>query len=368
MADQICSGILEMNKKGFGFLRVDLKTLNQNPKDVHVNQDLVRKFNLQQGVLITGTTRPDNRGGETLAKIDTICGKPAAEYPRSVCAFDRLTSINPDQKIRFETVPEKTTTRAVDLLCPVGKGQRGLIVAPPRTGKTVLLQDMANGVAKNHPDMKLLVLLVDERPEEVTDMRRSINGSVYASTSDYDYVSHIRLANLVIDICKRLVEVGDDVILFMDSITRLGRAFNQNTASSGKTLSGGIDSNALAQPKKIFGSARCAEEGGSLTIIATALIDTGSRMDEYIFQEFKGTGNMELVLDRKMADRRIYPALDIMQSGTRKEELLMSEAELKKITDLRRQFSRVDPTSAMEMLLKIFSAHPTNQEIINKEL
>jgi transcription termination factor Rho len=296
--------------------------------------------------------------------VDTIEGHPAADF--RAAAFEELTPIDPDRPIRLETDKEPLTTRLMELLTPVGMGTRGLIVAPPRTGKTVLLQHVSQGVSANHPEMHQMVLLVDERPEEVTDMRRTLKAEVVASSSDHDAASHIRTAELVIERAKRLAESGKDVFVLLDSLTRLARAYNKSTRDTGRTLSGGMDLKALEVSKKLFGAARCFEEGGSLTVLGTALIETGSRMDDVIFQEFKGTGNMELVLDRKLADRRIYPAIDISQSGTRKEERLLAPEVHRRVTLLRRTLVDMQPIQAMEMLVKKIGATPSNAAFLDQ--
>ena len=293
--------------------------------------------------------------------IDGIAPDDYAEVKR----FDELTPINPDHWYQLETGPQPLTTRVMDLLTPLGKGQRALIVAPPRSGKTIMLQHISHGIATNHPDTKLIVLLIDERPEEVTDMRRNVNGEVIASSLDEDIESHVRLSQLVVERCRRLTEMGQDVFLLMDSITRLARAFNKWVGNTGRTMSGGVDIKAMDIPKKLFATARSFEEGGSLTIVGTALIDTGSRMDELIFQEFKGTGNMELVLDRKLADRRVWPAIDISQSGTRREELLLPPETLHAVTMLRRTLTSMHPVDAMEQLTKQLEKHDSNERFIN---
>jgi transcription termination factor Rho len=290
-------------------------------------------------------------GGLELLELIAINNLPIEAYERLV-TMEELTPTDPDERLRFATGPEPTTTRVVDLLTPVGKGQRALIVAPPRSGKTVLLQHMAHGISENHPEVKLKVLLVDERPEEVTDMKRTVRGEVVASSSDMNSDAHVRVAELVLEQSRREVEFGHDVVIFLDSLTRLGRAYNRETGSSGRTLTGGIDARALERPKRIFGAARNIEHGGSLTIIATALIETGSRMDEVIFQEFKGTGNMEMVLDRSISDMRIWPAVDVRLSGTRKEEKLYTPEELPRVRELRRQIAAQDPLSAIQEVLQ----------------
>jgi transcription termination factor Rho len=355
-------GIVEVSGKGFGFLRDPKRTFAQHPNDVFVTPELCRAFNLRDGQWVKGLTRRGNRGAQ-LFKITEINGDDPDKSLR-LPAFDELTVVSPNKFIRLETVPERFTTRVIDLMCPIGKGQRGLIVAPPRTGKTTLLQHIGDAVVKNHPDIKLLILLVDERPEEVTEIRRTVpTAEIMASSNDSDIKSHTRIAQLAIERAKRLVESGKDVFLLLDSITRVGRAFN-NAMGGGRTMSGGLDARALEIPRKIFAAARNTEEAGSLTIIATALIETNSRMDEVIFQEFKGTGNMELVLDRKVADMRIYPAVDIFQSGTRREELLLPEADLHKINVIRRGLAGHKPVEAIERLLFFVKKFPTNAQML----
>jgi transcription termination factor Rho len=356
-------GIVEVSGKGFGFLRDPKRMFAQHPADVFVTPELCRAYNLRDGQWVKGQTRRGNRGSQ-LFKITSINGDDP-DKSLHLPAFDELTVVSPDKFIRLETVPERHTTRVIDLMCPIGKGQRGLIVAPPRTGKTTLLQHMADAVVKNHKDINLIILLVDERPEEVTEIKRTVpTAEIMASSNDSDIKSHTRIAQLAIERAKRLVESGKDVFLLLDSITRVGRAFNNATGGGGRTMSGGIDSRALEIPRKIFAAARNTEEAGSLTIIATALIDTGSRMDELIFQEFKGTGNMELVLDRKISDQRIYPAIDIFQSGTRREELLLPEADLHKINVIRRGLAGHKPIEAIERLLFFVKKFPTNAQML----
>ncbi len=355
-------GIVEVSGKGFGFLRDPKRSFAQHPNDVFVTPELCRAYNLRDGQWVKGLTRRGNRGAQ-LFKITEINGDDPDKSLR-LPAFDELTVVSPNKFIRLETVPERFTTRVIDLMCPIGKGQRGLIVAPPRTGKTTLLQHIGDAVVKNHPDIKLLILLVDERPEEVTEIKRTVpTAEIMASSNDSDIKSHTRIAQLAIERAKRLVESGKDVFMLLDSITRVGRAFN-NAMGGGRTMSGGLDSRALEIPRKIFAAARNTEEAGSLTIIATALIETNSRMDEVIFQEFKGTGNMELVLDRKIADMRIYPAVDIFQSGTRREELLLPEADLHKINVIRRGLAGHKPVEAIERLLFFVKKFPTNAQML----
>ncbi len=352
-------GIVEVSGKGFGFLRDPKRGFAQHPADVFVTPELCRSYGLRDGQWVKGETRRGNRGAQ-LFRITEINGdSPAAAA--TLPTFDELTVLSPMEMIRMETVPERYTTRVIDLMAPIGKGQRGLIVAPPRTGKTTLLQHIGDAVVKNHPDLKLIILLVDERPEEVTEIKRTVpTAEIMASSNDSDVKSHTRIAQLAIERAKRLVESGKDVFVLLDSITRVGRAFNNATAGGGRTMSGGIDARALEIPRKLFAAARNTEEAGSLTIIATALIDTGSRMDELIFQEFKGTGNMELVLDRKISDQRIYPAVDIFLSGTRREELLIPADDLHKISVIRRGLSGHKPMEAMERLLFFLHKFPTN--------
>ena len=302
--------------------------------------------------------------GPRLREILDVDGMVPDEY-KNVKTFDELTPINPENWLKLEIGPEPLTTRVMDLLTPLGKGQRALIVAPPRTGKTILLQHISQGISTNFPDVKLIVLLIDERPEEVTDMKRAVHGEVVASSLDRDVESHVRLSQLVVERCKRLAEMGKDVVMLMDSITRLARAFNKWVGNTGRTMSGGVDIKAMDIPKKLFATARLFEEGGSLTIVGTALVDTGSRMDELIFQEFKGTGNMELVLDRKLADRRVWPAIDISQSGTRREEKLLPPETLRAITMLRRTLSTMHPVDAMEQLTAKLAKYKSNQDFIN---
>ena len=358
-------GVLELHPKGYGFLRNSARHYAAQTADPYVSANLVQRFGLREGVLVSGPTEPPRKGnGVRLAKVANIEGEAPEKYGRR--NFDDLTPIDPHEHIVLETGPEPLTTRVMDMLTPIGKGQRGLIVAPPRTGKTILLQHIAQAVARNHPEMHVMMLLVDERPEEVTEMRRTVKGEVIASSSDRDTASHVRTAQLVVERAKRLAEQGKQAFVLLDSLTRLARAYNKNVGNSGRTMSGGIDIRALEVPKRLFGSARVFEEGGSLTVMGTALIETGSRMDEIIFQEFKGTGNMELVLDRKLADRRIFPAMDISQSGTRKEERILPPEVLQRVTLLRRGLVSLNPVSAMEALVKKLPAYPTNAEFLDR--
>ena len=363
-AETVARGVLEVGEKGFGFLRNPARSFQISPNDIYVSPDLIRKFKLRAGVEIEGRAVPPKKGSPQLAEIYTINGQPP-EKLLSLKKFDDLTSINPNERFVLETVADRYTTRVVDLIAPVGKGTRGLIVAAPRTGKTTLLHHIADAVLTNHPDVHVMVLLVDERPEETTDFRRSIKGGeVIASTNDQTIDEHVRTAKIAIERAKRMVEFGKDVFIVLDSITRLARAFNNYIGSTGRTMTGGLDARAMEQPRRIFASARKAEEGGSLTIIATALVDTGSRMDELIFQEFKGTGNSELVLDRKIAEQRYWPAVDINASGTRREELLLTPKDLEAITRLRRALSEVEPVDAIQRLLTGLTKFKTNKEFL----
>ncbi|HEY0759745.1 MAG TPA: transcription termination factor Rho [Acidisarcina sp.] len=344
-------GVLEILPDGYGFLRSPDYNYLPGPDDIYVSPSQIRKFDLKTGDTISGNVRPPHEGEKyfALVKIEAI-NFESPEETRNKILFDNLTPLYPQERIKMETVRESISGRVMDLLTPVGKGQRGLIVAPPRTGKTMLLQTIANSVTTNHPEVVLIVLLIDERPEEVTDMQRSVKGEVISSTFDEPAARHVQVAEMVIEKAKRLVEHKRDVVILLDSITRLARAYNTIVPPSGKVLSGGVDSNALQRPKRFFGAARNIEEGGSLTIIATALVDTGSRMDEVIFEEFKGTGNMEIILDRKLVDKRVFPAIDIQRSGTRKEELLISKEDLQRIWVLRRVLNPLSPVEAMELL------------------
>lgn len=357
-------GMLELHPNGYGFLRSPDNGYSRERSDPFVPGTMIEKYRLRQGLMIRGMVQHFRKQqGPRLKEITDVDGLPPEQYA-SVKTFDQLTPINPNQWFRLETGPAPLTTRVMDLLTPLGKGQRALIVAPPRTGKTIMLQHISHGIATNYPDVKLIVLLVDERPEEVTDMKRNIKGEVIASSLDQDIESHVRISQLVIERCRRLAELGRDVFLLMDSITRLARAFNKYVGNSGPTMSGGVNIKAMDVPKKLFATARAFEEGGSLTIVGTALIDTGSRMDELIFQEFKGTGNMELVLDRKLSDRRVFPAIDISQSGTRREELLLDPLTLHAVTMLRRTLSSMHPVDAMEQLCKQLGRFKTNADFI----
>ena len=359
-----CTGILDVLPDGFGFLRTNGFT--QGDRDVYVSLSQIRRFGLRRGDLVAGQVREpkDNEKYNALLKIDDVNGiDPETARKRPV--FEQLTPLYPEQRLRLETDEHDTAARIMDLLCPLGKGQRGLVVSPPKAGKTTILKKLANSIAVNNPEVDLFVLLVDERPEEVTDMERSVKGTVVSSTFDQPSENHVQVTELVLDRVKRLVEMGHDVVVLLDSITRMARAFNLNTPASGRILSGGVDSTALYPPKKFFGAARNIEEGGSLTILATALIDTGSRMDEVIFEEFKGTGNMEIRLDRKLADKRIFPAIDIELTGTRKEELLMEPAEAAAVWKLRGVLHSLDPAAAIELLIKKIRETKNNAEFLS---
>ncbi len=358
-------GVLEVLPDGYGFLRSSTYNYLPSPDDIYVSPSQIKRFFLKTGDTVTGQVRPpkDNERFYALLRVEAVNDVPP-EKIRERTLFDNLTPLYPQNRIKLETAPGDYSMRIVDLLSPIGKGQRGLIVSPPKSGKTVLLQQMANSISRNHPDIHLMILLIDERPEEVTDMQRSVQAEVIASTFDEPPERHVQVSNMVIEKAKRLVEVGQDVVILLDSITRLARAYNTIVPHSGRILSGGVDANALQKPKRFFGAARNIDEGGSLTIIATALIDTGSRMDEVIFEEFKGTGNMELVLNRDLADRRIFPAIDLNKTGTRKEELLLSEEELNKIWILRKFLSNYDPVEAMEFLLDRMKGTKSNKEFL----
>jgi transcription termination factor Rho len=344
-------GVLEILPDGYGFLRSPDYNYLPGPDDIYVSPSQIRRFDLRTGDTISGQVRPPHEGEKyfALVKIEAI-NYETPEEARNKILFDNLTPLYPSERIRLETTRENISGRIMDLLTPVGKGQRGLIVAPPRTGKTMLLQSIANSITANHPEIVLIVLLIDERPEEVTDMQRTVKGEVISSTFDEPASRHVQVAEMVIEKAKRLVEHKRDVVILLDSITRLARAYNTVVPPSGKVLSGGVDSNALQRPKRFFGAARNIEEGGSLTIIATALIETGSRMDDVIFEEFKGTGNMEIILDRKLVDKRVFPAIDIQRSGTRKEELLIPKDDLNRIWVLRKVLNPLSVTESMELL------------------
>ena len=358
-------GVLEVMAEGYGFIRSPESNYLPGPDDVYVSPSQIRRFDLRTGDTLTGMVRGprENERFFALVKVESVNFEPPDTAQKAL--YDNLTPLYPRERLRLETTPDNYTARVLDLLTPIGKGQRGLIVAAPRTGKTFILQNMANAIVANNPDVTLIVLLIDERPEEVTDMQRIVKGEVIASTFDEPAARHVAVAEIVIEKAKRLVEHKRDVVILLDSITRLARAYNAIAPSSGKILSGGVDSNALQRPKRFFGAARKIEDGGSLTIIATALVDTGSRMDEVIFEEFKGTGNMEIVLDRKMSDRRIYPAVDINRSGTRKEELLLPKDELSRVWILRKVMSSLSPIEAMELILERMAKTKSNKEFLD---
>jgi transcription termination factor Rho len=360
------SGVLEILPDGFGFLRAPDYNYLPGPDDIYVSPSQIRRLGLKKGDTIEGPIRSPKEGERyfALLKVDSV-NFDSPEKNREKTLFSNLTPLHPAERLNLENEPDNFSMRVMNIMSPIGKGQRGLVVAPPRTGKTVLLKDIANSIAKNHKEVTLIVLLIDERPEEVTDMARSVNGEVVSSTFDEPPQRHIQVAEMVIAKAKRLVEAKKDVVVLLDSITRLARAYNTVVPPSGKILSGGVDSNALHRPKRFFGAARNIEEGGSLTIIATALVETGSRMDEVIFEEFKGTGNMEIVLDRKMSDRRLYPAIDMNRSGTRKEDLLLSPEEMNRSWILRNLLSSMKPADAMEFLLQRMKGTKTNQEFFD---
>jgi len=359
-------GILEILSEGFGFLRSTDSNYLPGPDDIYISPSQIKRFGLKTGDTISGQIRPpkDNEKYFALLKVETInYDDPAVAKDKII--FDNLTPIYPNERIRLETISENMSTRVMDLFTPIGKGQRGLIVAPPRTGKTMLLQAIANSITANHKEIQLIVLLIDERPEEVTDMMRSVNGEVISSTFDEPATRHVQVAEIVIEKAKRLVEHKRDVVILLDSITRLARAYNTVVPSSGKILSGGIDASAMQKPRRFFGAAKNIEEGGSLTIVATALIDTGSRMDEVIFEEFKGTGNMEIYLDRKLAEKRVFPAIDINKSGTRKEELLLENGDLSRIWLLRKVLQPMNPVESMEFLLEKMADTESNKDFLS---
>ncbi len=361
-------GVIEVLSEGYGFLRFQEYSYLSSSEDIYVSPSQVHKFDLRTGDTVSGSVRPP-KGGEKYFALLTV-EAINFEDPDVVLAlrknkkFEKLTPLYPDEQINLETTPDNVSGRVMDLLTPIGKGQRGLIVAAPRTGKTMILQGIAMALALNHPEVQLIVLLIDERPEEVTDMARNVKGEVISSTFDEGPVRHTKVADIVLEKAKRLVEMGKDVVILLDSITRLARAHNAVTPPSGKVLSGGVDANALNKPKKFFGAARNIEAGGSLTILATALVDTGSRMDEVIFEEFKGTGNMEINLDRRLVDKRVFPAIDLFRSGTRKEELLIEADDLNKIWVLRKVLSQMSEVEAMELLIDKLSKTKTNKDFM----
>jgi len=358
-------GVLEILPDGFGFLRAPDYNYLPGSDDIYVSPAQIRRFGLKTGDTIEGQIRPPKEGERyfALLKVSSV-NHDTTEALRTKLNFDDLTPLYPDERIKMEVKNGDLSARVIDLFCPIGKGQRALIVAPPRTGKTVLLQKIANSITENHPEIVLMVLLIDERPEEVTDMQRSVKGEVVSSTFDEPAVRHVQVAEMVIEKAKRLIEHRKDVVILLDSITRLARAYNSVVPASGKILSGGVDSNALHKPKRFFGAARNIEEGGSLTIIGTALIETGSRMDEVIFEEFKGTGNMELVLDRKLSERRVYPSIDLNKSGTRKEDLLLPDNDMQKIWLLRKVLTPLNPVDAMEWLQSKMKESKSNADFL----
>lgn len=359
-------GVLEVLPDGYGFLRSSDYNYLPSPDDIYVSPSQIKKFSLRTGDFVSGQVRPPKEGERffALLRVEAVNNLPP-ENIRDRTLFDNLTPVYPTRKITLESVPGEYSMRIMDMLAPIGKGQRGLIVSPPKSGKTVLLQKIANSITRNHPEVKLIILLIDERPEEVTDMERSVKAEVISSTFDEPADRHVQVADMVIEKAKRLVEAKEDVVILLDSITRLARAHNIVVPHSGRILSGGVDSNALHKPKRFFGAARNTEDGGSLTIIATALIDTGSRMDDVIFEEFKGTGNMELVLNRELSDRRTFPAIDVNRSGTRREDLLMKEEDLAKVWILRKILSDFNSVEAMEFLLDKIRGTKNNKEFLN---
>ncbi len=360
------SGYLEISDKGFGFLRTAANHFHPKPTDIFVTPDTIKRSFLREGSLVAGATQPPHRGtSPQLKSVEQVNGMSFEDYTKSV-RFENLTSIDPIEKFKLETSPDLIETRVIDMVTPIGKGTRGLIVAAPRTGKTTILKQVANAVTENHPEVHVMVLLIDERPEEVTDFQRSVKAEVVASSNDQDLETHVRLSRFMIERCRRMVESGRDVFVVMDSLTRIARAYNSVHGGSGRTMTGGVDARALEIPRKMFASARKIENGGSLTIIATALVDTGSRMDELIFQEFKGTGNMELILDRKLSDRRLFPSIDIPKSGTRKEEKLFPKNQIEAVRKLRRMMVDLNPVEAMETLTAALKKHKTNDELLAK--
>ena len=360
------SGYLEISEKGFGFLRTAQNHFHPKPTDIFVTPDTIKRNFLREGSLVAGPTQPPHRGNSPQLKaVEKVNDMVFEDYTKSV-RFENLTTIDPIEKFRLETSPDLIETRVIDMVTPLGKGTRGLIVAPPRTGKTTILKQIANAITENHPEVHVMVLLIDERPEEVTDFQRSVKAEVVASSNDQDLETHVRLSRFMIERCRRMVEAGKDVFVLLDSITRVARAYNSVHGGSGRTMTGGVDARALEIPRKMFASARKIEEGGSLTILATALVDTGSRMDELIFQEFKGTGNMELILDRKLSDRRLFPSIDIPKSGTRKEEKLFPKNQIEAVRKLRRTMVDLNPVEAMETLVQALKKHKTNDELLGK--
>jgi transcription termination factor Rho len=362
------SGVLEITEKGYGFLRQAKNNFHATPGDVFVGKDVIRHRGLRTGLDIAGTVVPPSKkkGGPKLEEMQTINGKPADEYV-DIVPFNEMVVVDPHPHLKLETPGGPMEMRVLDLLCPIGKGQRGLIVAPPRSGKTILLQQIANAICSNNPECHVMILLVDERPEEVTDFRRKCLGAeVLASNNDQELSSHVRVSEFTIERAKRMAEFGQDVVILLDSLTRLGRAYNRYVSNSGRTMSGGVDIRALEVPKRLFGAARKVERGGSLTIVATALVETGSRMDDLIFEEFKGTGNMELALDRRLAEKRVWPAVNIPSTGTRKEELLIEPWQLPKLHMLRRFLSGLSVDEEMSQLLKALEKFPTNEDFLRQ--
>jgi transcription termination factor Rho len=362
----LIEGVLEVLPEGHGFLLSPENGYIPSPDDIYVAQSQIRRFKMRTGDVVCGLCRPphDDERYFALVRVETINGEPP-DKRRETPPFETLVPLFPEERFRLETTPDNLSARVMDLLTPIGKGQRGLIVAPPRTGKTMLLQTIANSITRNHPEVKLIVLLIDERPEEVTDWERKVHGEIVASTFDQPAERHARVAEIVLEKAKRLVEYGNDVVILLDSITRLARAHNSIVERSGRTLTGGIDASAMEKPKRFCGAARNLEDAGSLTIIATALIDTGSRMDQVIFEEFKGTGNMEIHLDRALADKRVFPAIDIHRSGTRREELLIPPQDLNRIIVLRRVLATLSPVEAMQLMLERLAKTKTNAEFLN---
>jgi len=360
------SGYLEISEKGFGFLRTATNHFHPKPTDIFVTPDTIKRSFLREGSHVAGPTQPPHRGtSPQLKSVEKVNDMLFEDYTKAV-RFENLTTIDPIEKFKLETAADLIETRVIDMVTPIGKGTRGLIVSPPRSGKTTILKQIANAITENHPEVHVLVLLIDERPEEVTDFQRSVKAEVVASSNDQDLETHVRLSRFMVERCRRMVESGKDVFVLMDSLTRIARAYNSVHGGSGRTMTGGVDARALEIPRKMFASARKIEGGGSLTILATALIDTGSRMDELIFQEFKGTGNMELILDRKLSDRRLFPAIDIPKSGTRKEEKLFPKNQIEAVRKLRRMMVDLNPIEAMETLVAALKKHKTNDELLAK--
>ena len=365
-APEVGSGYLEISDKGFGFLRSPDHFFSPKPTDIFVTPDTIKKSFLREGAMIEGFLNPPHRGSNPQLKtVEKVNGMLFNDYTKAL-RFENLTTIDPIEKFRLETTPDCYETRVIDIVTPIGKGTRGIIVAPPRTGKTTILKQISNAITTNHPEVHVMVLLIDERPEEVTDFQRSVKAEVVASSNDQELETHVRLSRFMIERCRREVEAGKDVFVLLDSLTRVARSYNSVHGGSGRTMTGGVDARALEIPRKMFASARKIENGGSLTIIATALVDTGSRMDELIFQEFKGTGNMELILDRKLSERRLFPSIDIPKSGTRKEEKLYAPKNIESVRKLRRMMVDLNPVEAMETLLAALKKHKTNDELLAK--